>query len=54
MLVIIWHLIADPDTSYAVFGSDRFARNVNTETKKRKHIRELQALGYRVKVESAA
>ena len=28
--------------------------NVNTETKKRNHVRQLEALGYRVTLESAA
>jgi transposase len=54
MLVIVWHLLADPDTSYADLGSDWFTRHVNTESKKRSHIRQLEALGYRVTLEPAA
>jgi transposase len=54
MLVIIWHLLADPDTRFHDLGADHFARNVNTEARKRSHIRQLEALGYRVTLESAA
>lgn len=54
MLVIIWHLLSDPDSHFNDLGSDHFVRNVNTETKKRNHIRQLEALGYRVSLEPAA
>jgi transposase len=54
MLVIIWHLLADPETRFNDLGADRFTRHVNTETKKRNHVRQLEALGYRVTLESAA
>src|SRR5680860_1398451 len=49
MLVVIWHLLSDPDAHYTDLGADHFVRNVNTETKKRNHIRPLEALGYRVR-----
>jgi transposase len=54
MLVIIWHLLADPHARYVDLGPDHYTRSVNTEAKKRNHIRQLQALGYRVTVEPAA
>jgi transposase len=54
MLVIIWHLLADPETSFTDLGADHFTRKVNTETKKRTHIRQLEALGYHVTLEPAA
>lgn len=54
MLVIIWHLLSDPDAHFNDLGSDHFVRNVNTETKKRNHVRQLEALGYRVSLEPAA
>ena len=54
ILVIIWHLLADPETRFNDLGADHFARHVNTETKKRNHVRQLEALGYRVTLESAA
>ena len=54
MLVIIWHLLADPETRFNDLGADHFARHVNTETKKRQHVRQLEALGYQVTLEPAA
>ena len=54
MLVIIWHLLSDPDARFIDLGADHFVRNVNTETKKRNHIHQLEALGYRVSLEPAA
>jgi transposase len=54
MLIIIWHLLADPDARYLDLGSDHYTRSVNTEAKKRNHIRQLQALGYHVTIEPAA
>jgi transposase len=54
MLVIIWHLLADPETRFTDLGANHFTRNVNTEIKKRNHIRELEALGYSVTLEPAA
>jgi transposase len=54
ILVIIWHLLADPDSRYHDLGADHYDRHVNTLTKKRNHIRQLEALGYRVTLEPAA
>ena len=54
MLVIIWHLLSDPDTRFHDLGADHYARTVNTEARKRNHIRQLEALGYRVTLEPAA
>jgi hypothetical protein len=54
MLIIGWHLLADPEARYVDLGPDHYARAVNTEAKKRNHIRQLQALGYTVTVEPAA
>src|SRR3954467_1723466 len=51
ILVIVWHLLVDPAARYFDLGSDHYARHVNTESKKRSHIRELQALGYHVTLE---
>jgi transposase len=54
ILVIVWHLLANPDTRFADLGGDFYARQVNTESKKHNHIRELEALGYRVTLDPAA
>jgi transposase len=53
-LVIVWHLLADPDTRFHDLGPDHFDRRINTNQKKRNHVRELEALGYRVTLEPAA
>lgn len=54
ILVIVWHLLNDPDTRYTDLGSDYYTRRVNTESQKRNHIRELEALGYHVSLEPVA
>ena len=54
ILVIVWHLLADPDTRFHDLGPDHFDRRINTNQKKRNHVRELEALGYRVTLEPAA
>jgi transposase len=53
-LVIIWHLLADPDTRFHELGADHYDRHVNTLAKRRNHVRQLEALGYRVTLEPAA
>jgi transposase len=52
--VIIWHLLDDPDTRFHDLGSDYYERHVNTTAKRRNHIRQLEALGYKVTLEPAA
>ena len=54
MLVIIWHVLADPDTPFHELGADYYDRHVNTNAKQRNHVRQLEALGYRVTLEPAA
>jgi len=54
ILVIIWHLLADPDARYTDLGSSFYATRTNPEHRKRNHIRQLEALGYTVTLEPAA
>jgi len=54
MLVIIWHLLADPDARYTDLGSDFYDTRINPERRRRNHIRQLEALGYKVILERAA
>jgi transposase len=54
ILVIIWHLLSDPDTRYHDLGSDFYDQRINPERQKRAHIRRLEALGYKVTLEPAA
>jgi transposase len=54
ILVIIWHLLSDPDVGFVDLGSDFFDTHVHSGNKKRNHIRQLEALGYRVTLEPVA
>ena len=53
ILVIAWHLLANEST-YEDLGGDYFARRNDAQARKRYLIRQLEALGQRVTVESAA
>jgi transposase len=54
ILVIIWHLLADPEARYTDLGSDFFDKRINPDRRKRTHIHQLEALGYKVTLEPAA
>jgi transposase len=54
LIVIIWHVLAD-STAYRDLGADYFTRHFdNPEARKRRLIRELEALGHKVTIEPAA
>lgn len=54
LIVIIWHVLAET-TAYRDLGSDYFTRRIDhPETRKRRLIRELEALGHKVTIEPAA
>ena len=54
ILVIVWHLLADPTARYQDLGAGFYDRRVNADRAKRNHIRQLEALGYKVTLEPAA
>ena len=54
ILVIIWHLLADPAARYTDLGSDFYDTRINPERRKRNHIRQLEALGCKVTLQPAA
>jgi transposase len=54
ILVIIWHLLSDPDARFYDLGSDFYATRIDPERRKRGHVRQLEALGYKVTLEPAA
>ena len=54
ILVIVWHLLSDPETRFTDLGSDYYDNRTGPERKKRNHIRQLEALGYKVTLEPAA
>lgn len=54
ILVIVWHLFSDDHTTSHDLGPEHFSRHVHPDTKKRNHIRQLEALGYTVTLTPAA
>src|SRR5690242_11909678 len=54
ILVIIWHLLADPAARYHDLGAGYYTSRITTERKTRNHIRQLEALGYTVTLTQAA
>ena len=54
ILVIVWHLLADPDARFHDLGPGFYDTRNNADRTKRNHIRQLQALGYKVTLEPAA
>ena len=54
ILVIIWHLLADPGARFADLGPDYYASRTDKDKKIRNHIRQLQALGMEVTITPAA
>ncbi|MFD1537618.1 IS110 family transposase [Nonomuraea guangzhouensis] len=54
ILTIIWHLLSDPNAHFIDLGADFHDTRIGPERKKRNHIRQLEALGYRVILEPIA
>ncbi len=54
ILIIIWHLQSEPPARYKDLGSDYYDTRRDPQRKARNHIRQLQALGFRVTLEPAA
>ena len=54
MLIIIWHLLNDPDAAFVDLGADYYRGRIGHDRALRRHVRELQALGYQVTLTPAA
>jgi transposase len=54
ILVIVWHLLADPTVRFHDLGADYHTRRIDKDRKTRSHVRQLQALGYTVTLTPAA
>jgi transposase len=54
ILVITWHLLSDPDAQFHDLGPGFYAARADPERRKRNHIRQLEALGYKVTLNPAA
>jgi transposase len=54
ILIIVWHLLSDPQARFNDLGSGFYDTRVNPERRKRNHVRQLEALGYAVTLAPAA
>jgi transposase len=54
ILIIVWQLLADPTARFHDLGPDFYQTRIDTERRKRNHIRQLEALGYTVTLQPAA
>jgi transposase len=54
ILVIVWHLLSDPEARFHDLGAQFYDTRIGPERKKRNHVRQLEALGYKVTLEPAA
>jgi transposase len=54
ILVVVWHLLSDPNARFSDLGPDFYDNRTSPERKRRNHIRQLEALGYKVTLEPAA
>ena len=54
ILVIVWHLLSEDNTRFHDLGPGCYDSRINPERKKRNHIQQLEALGYKVTLQPAA
>jgi transposase len=54
ILVIAYHLMADPEATYTDLGPDWFARRNNPDARKARLVKQLAELGYEVELRPAA
>jgi transposase len=54
ILVIVWYLLSDPTVRFHDLGAGFYDARIGPERAKRNHIRQLEALGYKVTLEPAA
>jgi hypothetical protein len=54
LLVMIWHVSSDPDTKFCDLGADFYDTRIDPERRKRSHLRQLEALGFKVTLELTA
>ena len=54
ILTIVWHLLSDPQAKFHDLGPGFYDGRIGPDRKKRNHVRELEALGYKVTLEPVA
>ena len=52
ILVIVWHLLADPAARYSDLGADFYATRIDRNRRQRHLVRQLEALGYAVTLDT--
>ena len=50
ILIIIWHLLSNPEARYTDLGPGYYQDRLDTGRKLRNHIRQIQALGFDVTI----
>jgi len=50
IMIIVWHLLSDPQARYRDLGADWYERRTDKDKKIRNHIRQLEALGLSVTI----
>jgi transposase len=53
ILVIIWHLLSDPESRFTDLGPGFYDSRISNSRKMRSHVSQLEALGYKVTLEAA-
>ena len=54
ILVIIWHLLSDPEARFIDLGPGFYDSRISSSRKMRNHVSQLEALGYKVTLQPAA
>jgi transposase len=54
ILIIIWHLLSDPDARFHDLGPGFYDTRIDADRRKRNHVRQLEALGYKVTLQPVA
>jgi transposase len=54
ILIIIWHLLSDPDARFHDLCPGFYDTRIDADRRKRNHVRQLEALGYKVTLQPAA
>jgi transposase len=54
ILVIIWHLLADPTSLYHDLGADYHNDRLSIQRRTRSYVQQLRALGYEVTLTAAS
>jgi transposase len=54
ILIIVWHLLSNPEVRFHDLAPRFYDSRIDTDRRKRNHIRQLEALGYKVTLQPAA